>query len=222
MAAGRGVRMMPLTDHVPKPMIKFNNSTLIANAIRQIINKVPGIAITVGYKGGELAKYVIEYGVSSVFNTTGKGNAWWIFNTPMKLINAPVLVLTCDNIVDLDLELLHDYYVDTGKPPCLLVPVRPVVGIEGDFIFEKDNCVVELSRTNVSKKYCSGIQIINPYVLNQTILGTDDFNEVWAQLITQKRLRCAPIYDKDWYSIDTLEQLKAVKELAQTPLLNKM
>jgi NDP-sugar pyrophosphorylase family protein len=212
MAAGRGTRMMPLTDHVPKPLIKYNNSTLIANAIRQIIDRVPNISITVGYKGGELAKYVIDYGVSTVFNTTGKGNSWWIFNTPLKFINEPLLVLTCDNIMNLDLDMLFNHYREAGYPASLLIPVKPVKGIEGDFIFEKNQVVYKLCRASASDKYCSGIQIINPFIINKIIDPVEDFNEVWSKLIVEKELKCAPVYDKPWYSVDTIEQLEALKE----------
>ncbi len=213
MAAGRGARMMPLTDHVPKPLIKYNNSTLIANAIRQIIDRVPDISITVGYKGGELAKYVIDYGVSNVFNTTGKGNSWWLFNTPLKFVNAPLLVLTCDNITNIDLDMLFQQYKQVQSPACLLIPVNPVEGIEGDFIFEKDSTVYKLTREASSNKYCSGIQILNPFLINQLIDPVDDFNQVWSQLIEQQQVKCAPIYDKPWFSVDTIAQLEALKAL---------
>ena len=110
MAAGRGQRMMPLTNEIPKAMASHEGSTLIANGIERLRGSVDYIHITVGYKGAMLAKHVIEHQVASIFNTDGYGNAWWLFNTLMKFLDEPVLVLTCDNIVDLDSDLLiHDY-----------------------------------------------------------------------------------------------------------------
>ena len=90
MAAGRGTRMAPLTNIIPKPMAPLWGSTLIANGIKKLVPHVPNLHITVGYKGAELAKHVIELGVHSVFNTEGKGNSWWIFNTLLASINEPV------------------------------------------------------------------------------------------------------------------------------------
>ncbi len=36
MAAGRGTRLMPLTDKVPKGLIKFKQTSLIANGIKKL------------------------------------------------------------------------------------------------------------------------------------------------------------------------------------------
>lgn len=73
MAAGRGSRMMPLTNEIPKAMAKFRDTTLIANSIEKLKNNSQNIHIT---EGADLAKHVIEQDVSSIFNTEGKGNAW--------------------------------------------------------------------------------------------------------------------------------------------------
>ena len=74
MAAGRGARLMPLTEIVPKAMVPYNGSTLIAIGIDKIRKHIPNIYITVGYKGAMLAKHVIEHNVSGIFNTEGRDN----------------------------------------------------------------------------------------------------------------------------------------------------
>jgi len=50
LAAGRGARMMPLTDDVPKPMAPFGDSTLIADGIAKVRKHINNLHITVGYK----------------------------------------------------------------------------------------------------------------------------------------------------------------------------
>ena len=81
MAAGRGIRMRPLTNNIPKAMAPLKGSTLIAKGIKEIKKYIPNIYITVGHRGPILASHVIEKGVNAVINTSNKGNAWWIFNT---------------------------------------------------------------------------------------------------------------------------------------------
>lgn len=207
MAAGRGQRMLPLTEHIPKAMASYDGSTLIVRGIEKIQKHIPHIHITVGYKKAMLAQHVIEHNVSTVFNTEGKGNAWWIYNTLLKHLNEPVLVLTCDNIIELDIYGLYNNYLKHEAPPCMVIPVKPVKGLEGDYIFHTNNLVKELSRTKKSDIYCSGIQIINPHKINALTSAVDDFYLLWNQLISQQKLCCSDIYPNKWFTVDTMEQL---------------
>lgn len=75
LAAGRGIRLMPLTKKIPKAMVKIKNQTLILKGIKKIRKYIKNIHITVGYKGSMLARHVIENRVNSVINTDKKGNA---------------------------------------------------------------------------------------------------------------------------------------------------
>jgi NDP-sugar pyrophosphorylase family protein len=212
MAAGRGSRMMPLTNDIPKAMARFRNTTLIANSIEKLKTNSQNIHITVGYKGSDLAKHVIEQDVSSIFNTEGKGNAWWIFNTLIKNLDEPVLVLTCDNVIELDLDRIYKDYVSLNSPPCLVVPVKPVKGLEGDYIFHEKNRVIELNRHKPSEIYCSGIQLLNPASINKCCESTEDFYSVWNQLIRQEQLFCSNVYPNKWFTVDTMEQLAFINK----------
>ncbi|GAH11178.1 unnamed protein product, partial [marine sediment metagenome] len=82
--------------------------------------------------------------VDSIFNTEGHSNSWWIYNTVMRYVNEPVLVLTCDNITELDLEFINSEYINADSPCCMLVPVRPIQMIEGDYIQSEGEFVTVL------------------------------------------------------------------------------
>ncbi len=208
MAAGRGTRMMPLTNHIPKPMVELNGSSLISKGIDFLSNQIKNIHITVGYKGNMVADHVISKGVKSIFNTSGKGNAWWVYNTLLKHLDDPILVLTCDNVVELDLQGLYNEYKELKEPACLIVPIQPVKGLEGDFIFHKNNVVQKLSRTEPSGIYCSGIQILNPKKINALSTPTESFYDLWKDLMAHKNLLCSNVHPSKWIAVDTIEQLK--------------
>ena len=205
------MRMMPLTDLVPKAMVPYNGSTLIANGIDKIRKHLPYIYITVGYKGALLAQHVIEHNVTGIFNTEGKDNAWWIFNTLLKHLDEPICILTCDNVIELDFEIIAREYFEFGSPACMLVPVEPVTGLEGDYIYHQNNVVKKLSRTEPTNIYCSGIQVLNPAKVNQLIEPADNFYEVWSQLINKNQLYCSHTYPSKWFAVDTMEQLQRLK-----------
>lgn len=77
-------------------------------------------------------------------------NSWWIYNTLLRELDEPMFVLTCDNVVELDFDLLESEYLQYGEPACMIVPVRPVAGLDGDYIFHRDNVVTELKRAGES------------------------------------------------------------------------
>ncbi|MEQ8909958.1 MAG: NDP-sugar synthase [Vicingaceae bacterium] len=208
MAAGRGSRMMPLTNDIPKAMAKIGDTTLIVNGIEKIKEVLKNIHITVGYKKADLAKHVIEHDISSIINTEGKGNAWWLFNSLLKHLDQPLFVLTCDNVTDLDFEKLAEDYYQIGEPACMVVPVTPIEGLEGDYIFEKNNLIFDLNREKKSEKYCSGIQVINPAKVNQITEPVDDFYLLWKQLMKAEQLYCSNVRPSKWFTVDTLEQLE--------------
>lgn len=213
MAAGRGIRMMPLTDVIPKAMAPINGSTIIAVGIKEINQHIENIYITVGYKGAILAEHVINIGVSAVFNTSNRGNAWWIYNTLMKYINEPVIVLTCDNVVELEFDRLLKEYIDFNQPACMVIPVKPIPELEGDYIFHQNNVVMKLNRYEPSDYYCSGIQIVNPFKINQLTDKTEDFYDVWNQLINKKEVYSSNIHPKRWFAVDTVEQLNQINNI---------
>ncbi len=212
MAAGRGLRMMPLTDVIPKPMAPFAGSTLIAKGIERLQRHLSEVHITVGYKGALLASHVIEHNVSSVINTEGKGNSWWIYNSLLAHVDEPILVLTCDNVVEVDFDLLEADYAQLNEPPCMVVPVNPVPGLEGDYIFHEENYVTRLGRDEPSDIYCSGMQVLNPAAVNRKTRKTESFYEVWQQLIDERSLACSRVYPRTWLAIDTLQQLSQAAE----------
>ncbi|MBI3825239.1 MAG: NDP-sugar synthase [Candidatus Rokubacteria bacterium] len=206
------MRMMPLTATLPKAMAPYKGSTLIAQGIAKMAKRIANIHVTVGYKGPVLAQHVIEQGASSVFTTEGRSNAWWIYHTLLRHLDEPIYVLTCDNVVELDFDLLETNYRKLDSPACMLVPVRPVAGLEGDYIFHENQRVTEVDRHKPSDIYCSGIQILNPSRLNAATRDDGDFYAVWSQLIAQGQLFVSSVYPKEWCVVDTLEQLVRLNE----------
>lgn len=210
MAAGRGTRLKPFTNKLPKALLKVNNTELINYGLRKLRNKIKNIHVTVGYKGEILSKYLLNKNINTLINTNNKLNSWWIFNSLMKNLNEPVFVLTCDNVTSINLiELIKDYN-DQKKPACMLICVKPVSGLDGDYVHsssENKNDVNFISRKIKSDIYCSGIQIINPYKINNMCKKNSNFYKIWEQLKKKKQIKISNIRPKKWFSIDSKSNL---------------
>jgi len=207
LAAGKGERLLPLTYEIPKAMIKVHNKELIAFSLDQIKKTTLNISATIGENSDLLINYFVKNNVRNIVNTAGHGNSWWIFNSLMRYVDEPILVLPCDIITKINFDWLMDQYKNANCPPCMLVPVVPINGIEGDFIFESLGQVLKLSRTVESPHYCSGIQILNPKKINDLIFEEEDFQKVWLSLIAENKLFCSANYQENWFTINTISQL---------------
>jgi NDP-sugar pyrophosphorylase family protein len=188
-------------------MAPLGDSTLILNGIKRILPRIPKVHVTVGYKARMLAEHVIEEGISSVISTEGKGNAWWLFNSLISHLDSPVVVLTCDNLTDLDFDRLYSDYRQLGSPPCMVIPVKPVTGLDGDYIFQENQTVTRLDRNSPSDTYCSGIQVINPKIVNELVEPDEDFLGVWDQLIRLRQLKVSTVLPTRWFTVDTINSL---------------
>ena len=213
MAAGRGTRLRPLTKKIPKGLIKFKQTSLIANGIKKLKKFIDFIHISVGYKGPILAKHLIEEKVSSIINTDKKGNSWWIFNSIFKSFDSPLYVLTCDNVTNIDFKKIEKAYYKKGQPMCMIIPTKPIKGLAGDYIFRKKNIIQGLSRKVKSDIYCTGIQVLNPKKINDKIKSTDDFNILWKRLIKIKQLYVSDVMPKKWYTVDNVDNYKKLKKI---------
>ena len=213
MAAGRGTRLRPLTKKIPKGLIKFKQTSLIANGIKKLKKYIDFIHISVGYKGPILAKHLIEEKVSSIINTDKKGNSWWIFNSIFKSFDSPLYVLTCDNVTNIDFKKIEKDYYKKGQPICMIIPTKPIKGLAGDYIFRKKNIIQGLSRKVKSDIYCTGIQVLNPKKINDKIKSTDDFNILWKRLIRTKQLYVSDVMPKKWYTVDNVDNYKKLKKI---------
>ena len=212
MAAGRGTRLMPLTKKIPKGLVKYKQSSLIASGIKRLKKYINFVHISVGYKGPILAKHLIEQKVSSIINTDKKGNSWWIFNSLFRYFDKPIYVLTCDNVTNIDFKKIEKDYYNKKQPLCMIIPTTPVEGLSGDYIFRKKNVVNKLSRNIKSDIYCTGIQVLNPKKINDKIKSTENFNILWKRLIKINQLYVSDIRPKKWYTVDNIENYKNLKK----------
>src|ERR1035437_4796380 len=102
LAAGRSVRMWPLTEYVPKAMALADDKTLLQINVAKYKSLGFNIHLTVGYKSDILSPHALSLGVDTLVNTNGTGNAWWIYNSILSKFNEPVMILTCDSLMEIN------------------------------------------------------------------------------------------------------------------------
>ncbi len=133
LAGGRGKRMRPITDYVPKPLVPIRNVPIIEWQIRHLGKfDISDIIVCTGYKTGMIEDYLQakDYGMSvkvSVENTPlGTGGA---IKQATHYINGDnednsFIVLNGDIITDIDISILQNV-----KNSIATIPLRTNYGI---------------------------------------------------------------------------------------------
>jgi NDP-sugar pyrophosphorylase family protein len=207
IAGGTGTRMKPITDYVPKPLVKYKDKELISYNLDFFkSNGINHTIVTYGYKS-ELLTHFLEKKVNCLLNTINKDNSYFLFNTIIKHINEPILLLPCDIIIDLDVKKLYQEYVDLGSPSCLIVPLKNNRKVEADFLHTNGDKIIKINRDEESNFYASGIQIINPNKINNKIKSSENFYNVWMELIKNEELLISNTNVYFWEAIDNFNQI---------------
>ena len=196
LAAGFGKRMLPLTEKIPKPLIKIGQKNLIERSIELLIKiGINEIVINTHYLSEQIdnfiknKKYQISISVTKeeVLLDTGGG----ILNATKKFNNEPFFVLNPDTIWDIsyyeELKILQNSFFKNNKPILLLVNKIKShdKSFKGDFNFTENNCVIR----EISNQYIfTGAQIINRSIFEGINKKIFSMNLAWNQMIKEKKL----------------------------------
>jgi len=206
LAAGRGERMMPLTANKPKALVTLGNKPLIQYTIDTLRKQgVERIYVTYGWQGKMLVDY-LHNKVEGLINTTNQDNAGFLSTSVLQYVDAPMLVCPCDLTFDIDLAALKLEHTLAVKRPIYLIPVQ--ASKNADFIHTGDFlAVTDITRERKSELCASGIQIINPLMLNQWIHPPSNFYGVWTNLIKLGGLGVTTTTPSNWSSYDSEEDV---------------
>lgn len=116
MAGGKGERLRPLTEKVPKPLLKVGNKAIIDYNIDNLLdNGIENINVTVNYLAGQIEEHFAEViqGVQIKCIREPRflgtlGSIKFVHNWQ----NDTVLVMNSDLFTDIDLEVFFIHFVE--------------------------------------------------------------------------------------------------------------
>jgi MurNAc alpha-1-phosphate uridylyltransferase len=208
LAAGFGKRLKPLTDDIPKPLLKVGNQSLIERNIRSLLNYgFDEIVINVSYLGNMITEHVFELFPNNkiVFSEESQplGTGGGIVNALELLGDKPFMLINADIYHNINLTALN-----TDVKAAHLVGVRnPEHNLKGDFSLE-NNLVCVKSESNDFT--WSGISIINPKIFDELEpqkMPFDIWHKVLMQFINNKDVT-AEISEDIWIDTGTIDRLE--------------
>jgi MurNAc alpha-1-phosphate uridylyltransferase len=198
--------MRPLTYEVPKPLLEVHGRTLLEHQIDFLKNYVDSIAVTIGYMSEKVSQRALQYGADYIFQNNLGGNANWLNSSFLRNLQAPIIVITCDNLMDVNLTDV-ELESQSAQDLSYLVTRIDESDVKGDRILQTEGRVIAISQDNNITSLATGLQIINPGTLSPE-MNFDNFHEVWSDLISKESLHVSRSQPTKWVAIDTILDLE--------------
>jgi MurNAc alpha-1-phosphate uridylyltransferase len=210
LAAGRGERMRPLTDQLPKPLLMVRGKPLIVHHLQRLARcGVRNVVINLAWLGDRIRAALGDgaaFGVSIHYSEEGAQaleTGGGIFQALPWLGSEPFLVVNGDVFTDFDFAALS--IAPDAWAHLLLVP-NPVQHPQGDFALE-DGRVVETGSTQWTY---SGIGLYRPQLFDGCQPGRFPLLPLLRRAIAAGRLS-GEVYRGAWSDVGTIERLAALQ-----------
>ncbi len=217
LAAGRGERMRPLTDHMPKPLIPVAGRPLIEHHLRRLADAGVGqVVINLGWLGAQIRETLgggERYGLRICYSDEG----WPALETgggihralPL-LGDAPFLVINGDVYADVSVP---DLVAQARRMPAadqghlILVP-NPAHHPQGDFALAGDRVVAP-----APPQYTySGVSVLHPALFAGCTPGAFGLAPLLRAAATRGHLSGA-LHTGLWSDVGTPQRLAAIEAL---------
>jgi N-acetyl-alpha-D-muramate 1-phosphate uridylyltransferase len=211
LAAGRGERMRPLTDHTPKPLLEVRGKPLIVHHLEKLSRLgLTEVVINLAWLGnvirerlGDGARWNLQIQYSdegAEALETGGG----IFKALPWIGSDPFLIVNGDVFTDYDFGALR--IAPKAWAHLVLVP-NPPQGLRGDFSL-RDGYVVD--EPGAPRWTYSGIGLYRPELFTGCVAGKFRMLPVFERAIAAQRLQ-AEIYTGIWNDVGTVDRLNALQ-----------
>ncbi|MCW8900904.1 MAG: nucleotidyltransferase family protein [Gammaproteobacteria bacterium] len=206
LAAGRGERMRPLTDALPKPLLKVGGKMLIEYHLEKLkAAEVTDVVINHAWLGekieqalGDGARFGLNISYSA--ETEALETAGGIVNALPLLGSTPFIVINADIFCDVDFSTLVAPIAGLAH---LLLVDNPEHNKDGDFALTESGYV---QQNGQSKLTFSGIGIYHPDLFKHKAKGKRALAPVLREAM-DKQLVTGSHYQGMWHDIGTPARL---------------
>ncbi|WP_330541043.1 nucleotidyltransferase family protein [Aeromonas hydrophila] len=213
LAAGRGERMRPLTDSLPKPLLAVGGKPLIVHHIEKLRNAgVTDLVINHAWLGHKLVEALgdgRQFGVDIQWSAEESAleTAGGIIQALPLLGDEPFLVINGDTWLDLDYRTLVTQSLGTDLAHLWLVP-NPPQHPEGDFALQAGKVVDSPALT------FSGVGLYDPAAFAGLTPGARKLAPLLREWMAQGRVG-GSLLAGEWRDIGTVARLQALDDQLQ-------
>ena len=219
MAGGKGIRLKPFTEVLPKPLIPIGNKTALEHIIDNFFdNGFNNFYISVNFKSKLIKAYLEELKLEKKIKINfieekkplGTSGSLSLIK---KKINSDIFVINCDTILKVNFDEILNFHKIQKNYITVVASLKNIEVPYGVCKSKKNGDLIKIIE-KPKKNYLvnTGFYIIKDKVLklipsNKKI----DFNEL-INLIKKKKLKIGiyPIEDKNWVDVGQWSEIKKI------------
>lgn len=222
LAGGRGARLRPYTDVIPKPLLPLDGMPILEIILRQLAGHgVDKVTLALYYRAEQIRWHVgdgsdlgleVEYSVADrLLGTAG----------PLGLIprpTEPCLVLNADLLTNLDFAAVMTHHRLSGAPcTIVLFPYRTevpfgVIDVDGD-----GSVTAFREKPSVEALISTGVYVLDPLVWDKIPPGEHlQMNNLIDRALAKGRTIATYRHRGEWLDVGTVESFHRGDEIFRT------
>jgi NDP-sugar pyrophosphorylase family protein len=215
LAGGKGTRLRPITNEIPKPMVPLHDKPILQHAL-DLFKKygITEIVMSIGYKGEKIKEYFgngSRFGVNITYveETEPLGTAGPL-NLARQYLTDTFVMCNADELKNIDLNEMYLFHKDNGALASIALTTVSdpsqygVAKLTGSKILE----FIEKPEagTAPSNLINAGLYILEPAVLDIVPKGVSSIErDVFPKVATDGKLFGFP-FSGQWFDTGTLER----------------
>lgn len=221
MAGGKGTRLKPITNVIPKPLVPIGDKTIL----EVIMDQFEGIGchkfyISVNYKANMMKYYLSQldhqYDIEFFMEDKPLGTIGSVSLLKGK-ITTPFFVSNCDSINEQDYRDVYDYHVNNHNDLTIVTMVKNFKIPYGVIETGEDGLMTALSeKPELTYQVNTGVYILNPSCIDEIPKGVFFHITHLMEKIKSRggRVGCFPVSEHSWKDMgEWPEYLKMIQVL---------
>jgi choline kinase len=212
LAAGAGTRLKPLTDHMPKCLLKAGSKCILEMTIENLLaTNNSEIIIVTGYLENKIREFISErfplLKIKYIYNNfyTSTNNIYSLWLTKDEVMGADMMMMDSDIVFDKRIIIKLQ---SSGHKNCLALKRHDLQDEEIKVKVDSNGCVTEIGKeVNLSEAAGEsiGIEIFGKEALKELFLILD------RKVVTENKVNhfyeaaFQELSDNDLYVVDTTE-----------------
>lgn len=215
MAGGKGTRLYPYTQVLPKPLIPIGNTTILEQVIESFREVGCGrFYVSVNYRKNLIKAYFQdlhpEYEVNYVEEENFLGTAGSLYLVK-DMIKEPFFVSNCDILLDVDYAKVMKFHLEHQHMITMITSLKNYTIPYGVVNIGKDGQVESLSeKPEMNFLVNTGVYVLNPEVLS--LIPSEEFMHITdlIQLCMDRgeKVGVYPITEKAWEDMGELQTME--------------